>query len=312
MLVPDTPRRSRTKFGVGLRWLDDGAECLVLSVQPRANRWRITSGAFGVPDTTRDAAFVAGLRRKTGHRDIWWPVHRDAAEQDLVLHAIDLGTSSGSTSKVMPPRLRQAAVEFQLKARVLKPGAEYLHMGVELRPYAGQLHVVGCAIRRQPVDDEYRFCRRALRLRRPHMAAAALGLANTCLALHPAVRTKPARHLLCVVEALHAFYGCYCHGPLFMESLYHLPAARERLRPEIIDQWCGYLREQYALGDTAVDVCVLQSWPLEHQPAGLPAGCIWNPWQSDALEWVDPQARALVNEHLDLAPFAFGLALQGA
>ncbi|MDD5706161.1 MAG: hypothetical protein PHR35_09565 [Kiritimatiellae bacterium] len=292
---------------------EGGDYCLALGLTWTAGAFQVRWAHAGTlePGSSRDE-FASRLKRSAGWRTFWAPVVDREAEQNLAIHAVDLDARDAEGRLLATGSKRAIFVHTQVIRFVPAPKPDDLTIADTRRMPSGRPHTAGVTVRRAAVDRAYAFWRHELGLRSPRIGAAAIGLTNTALALMPELSGANPPHRLVVLETPHATYGCYLHGRRLRHTLFYEPAADQRLHPEMLAHWCNMMREEFALDDGAVmDLRVVQSWPLEYAPPGLDHGAIWNPWESPLLRWSGEETRARMLENYDLAPVAFGLALQG-
>lgn len=307
--------RSGNQAGCGIRKdaVTGGGDCLALGVVWRGEEFRVQWSLCGTisPGTDRHD-FAAILRRRVGCRPCWAPVTDREAEQNMAIHAVDLDAHDEQGRLLAKGGRREIFVRTQVSRYVPASRPDDLTFADTRRLDAKHDHTIGATVRRAAVAQAYAFWRRDMGIRSPHIGAVAIGLANTTLALLPELTSAESTHRLIVLEAIHATYGCFLHGSRLCHALFYEPAANQRLHPDMLSYWQNMMREEYALDAASpVETRVVQSWPLVHAPAGIEAGAIWNPWESPRLKWADAGAQAHVLENPDLAPVAFGLALQG-
>ena len=290
-----------------------GGECLALGVAWRDESFRLLWSEYGKlnPGAEQDD-FAVRLRRRVGRRAFWVPVTDRGAEQNLAIHAVDLDARDERGKPMARGGKREIFVRTQVGQHVPETSPDDIAFADTRQFAAGRSHTIGAIVRRSAVKQSYDFWRGEMRLRSPHVGSAVIGLANVSVALMPELVVMSSQYRLVVLETLHAIYGCFFQGRRLLHALFYEPAAMQRLHPDMLTYWQNRMRVEFAVEESIpIELRVVQSWPLELAPPGVEAGCIWRPWESSRLSWPDPKARACVLENLDLAPVAFGLALQG-
>lgn len=306
-------------FGCGQRMVDAG-DCLALAVQERGGHYRIVWGHFGKmlpPKACRE--FSLALRWRAGRKPVWVPLLDREAEMNMAIHSVDLETRDSRGHALVATNQPESFIRTQVGKHVPTPSDDDRYVYDRMTVDAGCDHVLGAVARGCAADEAYRFWRHDVGVHSPHIGAIAIGLANTALALLPDFGAHDSTARLIVLEKYQATYGCYFRGLRLHCALRYESAQGERLHPGLLNLWHKTLRQDVGLqeqgagvvSDEQLDVRIVQSWPMEDKPPEIDPMQIWNPWESNRLVWPDKAARALLLEHLDLAPVAFGLALQG-
>lgn len=307
--------RSGSQAGCCIRVEGDagGGECLALGVAWRDETFRMLWSEFGTLTPGKDPGdFAVRLRRRVGRRPFCVPVTERGAEQNLVVHAVDLDARDDRGKPLARGGRRELFVRTQVGEHVPEASADDMAFADTRQLAGGRSHTIGAIVRRPAVKHSYDFWRREMRLPAPHVGSAGIGLANAAVALMPELTVPGTHYRVVVLETLHAIYGCFFEGHRLLHTLFYEPAATQRLHPDMLAYWQNRMRVEFAVEEALpIEISVVQSWPLNLAPPGLDTGCFWNPWESPRLNWPDPTVRACVIDNLDLAPVAFGLALQG-
>ncbi len=307
--------RGGNQGGCGIRVdaATGGGDCLALGVSWREGEFRVQWSLTGtVAPGANNRDFADRLRGRIGHRPLWVPVTDRKAEQNLAIHAVDLDARDEQGRLIAKGAKRKIFVRTQVGKHVPEATRDDRTFADTRQLGTGRSHTIGAIVRHDAVNRAYTFWRHDMKLRSPHVGAAAIGLANTAVALLPELTGPAATHQLIVLETLHATYGCFFQGARLLCTLFYEPAANHRLHPDMLVYWRNKMREDFAVDEaTPIETRVVQSWPLEQAPPGIAAEIIWNPWESTRLKWLDAGAKSTVLENPDIAPVAFGLALQG-
>ena len=314
-----TPRKGGIKgagaaCGLRVGSHPEGCDCLSLRLSWSGDRYRVNWSHIA-PLTSREERreWAALLRKRIGRTTFWIPLMDTEAEQNLAVHAVDLDVLDASGRSLAKKSNRQGFVIAQVGSHVARPSTDDLAVADTVEVAPNRMHTVGAMARRAAIDQSFSFWSREMALRSPRVGVVPIAIANTVLALLPSVSTDATpTHRLFVLEMLHATYGCYLYGSRLRHFLYYTPPVGHRLHPDMLTHWCGLIRDEFEIGiENEIDVKVIQSWSLDDRPQGVDERYIWNPWQSEQLNWESDTVRSNLLDNLELAPVAFGLALQG-
>lgn len=295
-------RLRRTTIGCGLQ----GQDCLALAVSGRAGAWRVVWGMNGA---LGDREFAKRLSAKVWRRQFWTPTVDPDSEQESVLCGIDLAFRERG-GKVRPVRAaeRAAALRTQALGRFPHASEPTVVRGLEVRGPDGKPHFVGAVARLSVIEQDYRGWRKTMGILNPHIGSNAAALANTYLALCPEERRRSIPLRLLVLEGRSTTHAVLLDDWRLLDSLQYQMLENQRLDAALLGQWVSFFQDRHALPSPPVP-CILAARADHHLADAYE---LWNPLSTPGAVAADEAVRALFLSHPDLAPLAFGMALQGA
>lgn len=294
-------RFRRLTVGCGIQ----GGDCLALAVGGRQDAWRIDWGMYG---KLGDRHFAKRLSSKVWRRDLWTPPADAAAEQETVVCAIDLSLRRvDDKPAAIGAREQVSAMRTQTLGRFSHAAEPSIIRGFSARGPDGKTHLVGAIARRKTIEEDFDGWRRVMGIINPHIGSNAVALTNFYLALYPEDyrKAKPCRIL--ALEGRETTHAVLLDDWRLIDSIQYQMMANQRLDAALMDQWIKFFRGRHSLADAPMP-CIVETMDDRTTDAGHE---VWRPFQDTAAVQMDEVLRALIEEHPDLAPLAFGMALQG-
>jgi hypothetical protein len=293
-------RLKRLTIGCGIQ----GDHGLALAVRGREGMWSIEWGLFG---TRHDPQYARALSKRVWRRPFWGGSWDIGFEREVVTIGVDLSFVSAADGKQPGTKEIKAALRTQLMARYPHPSKPSALIGVEMRGPGGERHVIGSVVEREAVQHSYKEWNEDVGILYPHVGCSALAVANIYLALYPeSLRAKNPVRLL-VLEGREITHAVLMDDWRLLNCIQYQMMQNQKLDRPLLEEWIAYLQNDYAL-DTQPIPCVLKS------REGLDPdylGEVWSPFQDETRIKCDEPTLKLIEEHADLAPLAFGMALQG-
>ncbi len=291
-------RLRRTVIGCGIQ----GRNCLVLAVSGQSGGWRVRWGLYGELD---DPGFVRALRNRVWRRPLWSPPVGSGADQDVAVCGVDLSFRGDDTRAVSQHEVR-AALRAQVTARLVQASAPTVMCGIQMRGHDGGRHFAGAAAPRELIAYSYRLWRQQVGIISPHIGSNAAALANLYLALYPPERRQEMPWRLLVLEGLDTSHVLLMDDWRLVDVIAYQMLEDQRLDDVLLESWIQFFHDHHAL-EAPVVPCVIAT--DEH---AAPYSCEqWHPFGDTGMVVAGPVLAELMQAHADLAPLAFGMALQG-
>jgi hypothetical protein len=294
------PRLRRLTIGCGLQ----GEDCLAMAVKGRPAAWRIEWGLAG---KRHDPAFWRELRKKVWRRPLWAPPWESGVEQDMVVCGVDVHFETGTRRGRVPASEQRAALRTQVMSRYAHVADPACLCGLELRGPDGEYHLVGAAARREAIRMNYREWRHGAGIIHPHIGATAAALANVYLALYPEEERRRQPWRMLVLEGRETTHAVLMQDWRLLDSIQYQMMPGQRLEPVLMEQWIQYSRERNRIAEPLVPLVVASY----DDSVNVPENMFWFPFKGLAPTMCGQGVEDLIASHPDLAPLAFGMALQG-
>ena len=286
-----------------------GSKCLALDLsQGRGGKWSINWSLAG---ELGDEAFAAKLSKLAGRHHFWVSPSEEGGLQVETTRAIEVPkgdfTRKGSLADFFLTQIKS----FFVNETVVFGGMRMKGAGMQ---DGGDVHNVGGGAIKDNVKRDYLNWYSKMSIRRPHIASTALALANAYLALYPLEKrlAKPLR--LVVLKGRSVYRAILMDGWKYIDEVL-LPrmegddATRDVIKGRM-DGWIQYFKEQHPglAEDRGIE-------PLVIAVKETPVSCYehWDLWGEAAEAKIDMTgavAEAILANR-DIAPIAFGMALQG-
>ena len=302
-----------------------GTACLALELSAgRGGKWAINWSLAG---ELGDEAFAAQLSKKTGRRHFWVSPTEEGGLQVETTRSIEIPEGgSGTTSErndFFQTQIRSSFVNetivvggMRMKGvsgeRVTGNGERGTGNGE--RGMVRAIHNVGGGAIKDNIKRDYLNWYRTMHIRRPHIASTALALANAYLALYPVEKqlAKPLR--LVVLKGRSVYRAILMDGWKYIDEVL-LPRMEgdDNGRGVIegrIQGWIDYFNRQHpglAEGRT-IDPLVISV--KETHESDYEHWDLWGEYAMDKIEMTESVAETILRNR-DIAPVAFGMALQG-
>ena len=290
----------RTTVGCGVQ----GNDCLALAVKGREGAWRIAWGLYG---RRGDKEFARELRGRVWRRPLWAPPWDSSAEQEAVVCQVDLDLSQRKQAVPVSVRVARAALRTQVMGRFSFAAEPAVLRGLEMVGPEGARHLIGAVARVGMMDREYSVWRKEFSIIHPHVGSSAAALANAYLALYPADRRRAAPDRMLALEGRETTHAVLMRDWRLVDAIQYEMPEGQCLDTTLMDQWLRYFQTQYRLADLPTP-CVIRSREKHSLEESVE---VWSPFDGKPPIVIDPAVLTLIREHADLAPLAFGMALQG-
>jgi len=286
-----------------------GSSCLALALsQGRRGKWSIDWSLAG---EMGDEEFAARLSRMTGNSHFWVSPSEEGGLQVEAVQAIEIpevGLSKrGSKEDFFVTQIRSRFVN----ETVMLGGMSTKGPGKG----AGKVvHNVGGGAIRDNVKSDYLAWYSKMSIRRPHIASTALALANSYLALYPQEKrlAKPLR--VVVLKGRSVYRAILMDDWKYVDELLLPRMEGDDASASVIGTrtqgWIDYFKRQHpGLADgrdmEPLIISVQETHVSEYEH--------WDLWGEHAMDKIDMSesvAEAILSNR-DIAPIAFGMALQG-
>jgi len=280
-----------------------GDDCLALDLsQGKGGKWSINWSLAG---KLGDESFAKRLAKKTGGRHFWVSPSEEGGLQVETARVIEI--PDGELAK----KARDDFFLTQVKSRFVNETVVFggLRMKAE-----GVIHNVGGGAIKDNVRRDYQNWYSRMGIRRPHVASTALALANAYLALYPVEKRRANPLRLVVLKGRSVYRAILMDDWKYVDEVL-LPrmegdAATVDVITERMNGWIDYFQRQHAAfveGRTIVPlvVAIRESHVSDYEH--------WDLWGEYAMEKIDMtgEVAEAILANRDIAPVAFGMALQG-
>ena len=289
-----------------------GDKCLALDLsQGKGGKWSINwslSGALG------DEAFAAQLSKMTGKRHFWVSPNEEGGLQVETARAIEIlenaGVKKGAREDFFRTQVRSRFVNETIVVGGMSMKGAAVQGGVSTKC----VHNVGGGAIRDNVLRDYHNWYSKMGIRRPHIASTALALANAYLALYPLEKRLALPLRLVVLKGRSVYRAILMDDWKYVDEVL-LPRmegddATVGVIQSRMEGWIDYFRRQHPeIGEGRVIeplvIAVKETHVSEYEH--------WDLWGEQAMDKIDMTGAVaepiLMNR--DIAPIAFGMALQG-
>ena len=288
-----------------------GDKCLALDLsQGKGGKWSVNWSLAGV---LGDEAFASRLAKLTGKHHFWVSPSEEGGLQVETAQVIEI--PDGEFAK----KARNDFFLTQIKGRFVNEtivfgGLRVKDAVIENGIAVKAIHNVGGGAIKDNVKRDYQTWYSKMGIRRPHIASTALALANAYLALYPdkARRANPLR--LVVLKGRSVYRAVLMDDWKYIDEVL-LPRmegddASELVIQRRMDGWIDYFGRQHAsvVGERKIEplvIAVKETFVSDYEH--------WDLWGEAAMDKIDMTGEVaepiLMNR--DIAPVAFGMALQG-
>ena len=293
-----------------------GSQCLALDIsQGRGGKWSINWSLAG---ELGDEAFAAILSKKTGGCHFWVGPTEEGGLQVETARTIEIPdgglAGKGSRTDFFTTQIRSRFVneEIVLGGMSMKGEGTGMANGEQGAPRI--VHNVGGGSIKDNVMRDYRNWYSTMGIRRPHIASTALALANSYIALYPQEKrlVKPLR--LVVLKGRSVYRAVLMDGWKYVDEV-SLPrmegddATRDVIAGRM-QGWVDYFSQQHPgfLANRVIEpliIAVRETSVSEYEHWDL-----WGEYAMDKIDMTEAVAAPILANR-DIAPIAFGMALQG-
>ena len=304
-LMDIRPKRGHV-VGCGVQ----GTKCLALDLSPgHGGKWSINWSLAG---ELGDEAFAALLSKKTGRRHFWTGPSEEGGLQVEMARAIEIPDDDlarkGSQGDFFVTQIRTRFVNETIVfgGICMKGNGE--------RGAGRIVHNVGGGAIKDNAYRDYGNWYYKMGIRRPHIASTALAIANAYLALYPREKRLANPLRLVVLKGRSVYRAILMDDWRYVDEVL-LPRmegddASKGVVEERTQGWINYFSGQYPalvekrqINPLLISVKETHVSDYEH----------WDLWGEYAMEKIDMTGAVaepiLLNR--DIAPVAFGMALQG-
>lgn len=289
-----------------------GNKCLALDLsQGKGGKWSINWSLAG---DLGDESFAAKLSKLTRRRHFWVPPSEEGGLQVETARAIEIPTGDifgkGSQKEFFLTQIRGRFVnETVVFGGLRMKGVEMCH-GVAKTG----VHNVGGGAIKDNVQRDYLNWYHKMGVRRPHIASTALALANAYLALYPETKRQAKPFRLVVLKGRSVYRAVLMDGWKYIDEVLLPRMEGDDASISVIEGrmkgWIDYFKGQHPgltenreIEPLVIAVKESHTSAYEH----------WDLWGEDAIDKIDMTGDVaepiLLNR--DIAPIAFGMALQG-
>ncbi len=315
MKIPLRTQEMRPKghvVGCGVQ----GAHCLALDLsQGRNGKWAISWSLAG---ELGDKDFAARLSKMTGKRHFWVPPTEEGGLQVETARAIEIPEGDVSRSAARKDcfltQIRSRFVNETIVFGGMRMKGGRLGIGTGERGTVRTIHNVGGGAIKDNVKRDYLNWYSEMGIRRPHIASTALALANTYLALYPAEKRRANPLRLVILKGRSVYRAILMDDWKYIDEVL-LPRMEgdDESKGVVVGRtqgWIDYFNRQYsALVENRSIVPLLISVKEVH----VSDYEHWDLWDENAMDKIDMtgEVAEAILMNRDIAPIAFGMALQG-
>ncbi len=294
-------RLKRTVVGCGVQ----GGACLALAVSGREGKWCVRWGLYG---EMGESEFAKELSGRVWRRPLWAPPTEGDAEQGMTVCGIDLSfLQEGNPQARLRKADVRAALRTQVMGRLTQASRPAVLHGLELVGPSGELHLIGAASHQDTIDQHYRVWKKTMNVINPHIGANALALANLYLALYPERRRRASPCRMIVLEGRETTHAILMDDWRLLDAIHYQMMEGQCLDTDLLAQWVQFFTKRFQL-DPRPSPCIIDVAQPNHDIEGVE---FWSPFTEQPPTVHDEAIPALIQAHPDLAPLAFGMALQG-
>ncbi len=294
-----------------------GSTCLALDLsQGRGGKWSINWSLAG---DLNDEAFALTLSKKTGRRHLWVGPSEEGGLQVETTRAIEIPDSDlvkkGSQADFFQTQIRSRFVnETVVLGGMRMKGTGERGPGNGDRGLGRVVHNVGGGAIKDNVKRDYRNWYSNMHIRRPHIASTALALANAYLALYPAEKRRANTLRLVVLKGRSVYRAILMDDWKYMDEVLLPRMEGDDDTKSVVEArtqgWIDYFKAQHPeFGENSrIDpllISVKETHVSDYEH--------WDLWGEHAMEKIDMTEAVAepILSNRDIAPIAFGMALQG-
>ena len=281
-----------------------GNTCLALDLsQDRGGKWSINWSLVG---ELGDEDFAKTLSKRTGKRHFWVSPCEEGGLQVETARSIEIPEND-----VIRKGDRSDFFQTQIKSRFVN---EIVVSGGIRMKSEGAIHNVGGGAIKDNVKRDYHNWYSKMGIRRPHIASTALALANSYLALYPREKRLANPLRLVVLKGRSVYRAILMDDWRYVDEVLLPRMKGDDDSKDVIEVrvqgWIAYFREQHPeIGDKRrIDpllISVKETHVSDYEH--------WDLWGEEAQAMIDMDGSVAepILSNRDLAPIAFGMALQG-
>ncbi len=291
-----------------------GDICLAIDLsQGKGGKWTIHESLAG---RLGDESFAAQLSKMTGRRHFWVSPNEEGGLQVETARAIEIpeaglvGKGKGKGEDFFRTQIQSRFVN----ETVVFGGLRMKGAGIEKGVATHEVHPVGGGAIQDNVTRDYHIWYATMGIRRPHIASTALALANAYLALYPREKRLATPLRLVVLKGRSNYRGILMDGWKYIDEVLLPRMNGDDAAVSVIESrikgWVDYFTRQYPgliCERTIVPliIAVKETWVSHYEHWDL-----WGEYAQERIDMTDSVADAILLNR-DIAPVAFGMALQG-
>ena len=291
-----------------------GTRCLALDLsQGKGGKWSINWSLAG---ELGDEEFAKMLSRKTGKRHLWVSPSEEGGLQVETARTIEI-------PKGVAAKKGERGGFFQTQIRSRFVNETIVVGGMRMRGVAAAdpeqgmvrtVHDVGGGAIKDNVKRDYLNWYSKMRIRRPHIASTALALANAYLALYPADKRRATPLRLVVLKGSSVYRAILMDDWKYIDEVL-LPRMDgdddQRSVVEVRTQgWIDYFTNQHPVLVEKREIVPLIISVKETHVSNYEHWDLWDEYAMDKIDMTEATAEPILSCR-DIAPIAFGMALQG-
>ena len=289
-----------------------GDKCLAIDLSKGGSgKWSVNWSLVG---DVGDEAFASLLSKKTGSRHFWVGPSEEGGLQVETARVIEI-PDAAAVSKA------QSADFFltQIKSRFVNETVVFGGMrmkGVDDGELASTraVHNVGGGAIKDNVKRDYRNWYSKMGIRRPHIASTGLAIANAYIALYPEEKRRANPLRLIVLKGRSVYRAILMDGWKYIDGLLLPRMEGDDASRHVIEGrtqgWIDYMNKQHPAlaGDRRIVPLVISV--AEAHVSAYEHWDLWGEYAMDKIDMTESVAEAILANR-DIAPVAFGMALQG-
>jgi len=289
-----------------------GSKCLALGLS--AGKGGKLSIGWSLDGELGDPMFAEKLSKLTGARHFWASPSEQGGLQVETTRTIEMpagefATKSGKSDYFVT----------QIKSRFVKDTVVIGGLCMKGEEIDGGRvvpaeHNVGAGAIKESVNRDYRYWYSTMGISRPHIASTALALANAYLALYPAEKRRANPFRLVLLKGRSVYRAVLMDDWKYIDEVLLPRMDGDDASPDVIaarmQGWIDYFTRQHpaVVQDRTIDPLVVavketHVSSFEH----------WDLWDENAIDKIDMTEAVAgpILSNRDIAPIAFGMALQG-
>lgn len=294
--------------GCGLQ----GRDCLALGLKAsRHGKWIIDWSLAGSLD---DGFFASRLAKNVGKNHFWVSPSEEGGLQVEIARAIEIPDAKGMKQSeridFFTTQIKNCFVNETVVCGGLRVKGAIAKGGVQ----ANAVHNVGGGAIRDNVKRDYLDWYSRMKIRRPHIASTALAIANAYLALYPEENRRDNPLRLIILKGRSVYHAILMDDWRYIDEILLPRMKGDDENPIVIkgrvEDWIKYLNSQHPeLADGCeirpLVIAVSENWKSSYEHWDL-----WGEYAQERIEMTGETAQGIL-ENRDIAPIAFGMALQG-
>lgn len=300
-----------------------GTKCLALELsQGRGGKWSV---GWSLAGELGDESFAAALSKKTGGRHFWVSPSEEGGLQVEAARSIEIpDAGGGARADFFQTQIRSRFVNETIVFGGMRMKGVDRGMGNGEPSFANAtegkqgmvrvVHNVGGGAIKDNVKRDYLNWYRMMRIRRPHIASTALALANAYLALYPSERRLANPLRIVVLKGRSLYRVILMDGWKYVDEVL-LPrmegddASRAVIEGRI-QGWIDYFSRQHPALVEGRSIVPLVVAVTENPISDYEHWDLWGEYAMDRIDMTEEVAGPILANR-DIAPIAFGMALQG-